>query len=425
VNGNTFDAERSAELELASSSAECVHWGIADCGVAPVADCVQGRCRVVDEVSCWPLPPALRSGTIEVVHEVVSNDVSSLGIAEMNGLSVRARFNDLTSGGSDPVFGNASLGLGQCNVYVYTDPDDEFDEVDEGAVVIGDLPPCAFDPSLGRYGCHLRAPGTVLTAASADFDPNTSLTTITIPGETFVTDEVAGMHIHIDGFAHPANGGALPIVSVVSEDQVEVFSAAAVQCIAGTTCTEGDLDESLLAPGTYAIEAGAGAIPGGYAWFDGTMPFAVAKADGAQVPGFTTMIAPSGDTLALAGDSAQLHAMPSTADADVVIRCDECGNNGGLIIGWMIEGVTTDADVTGLLPWDMPEPVTSRAAFACRMSLAATSLVIPADAWAAVLGTSPTRIMTRAMRVTADLSSDTSGATNVFAGHGVVGYTDL
>lgn len=425
VNAGTFDAERAAQLELASNGQSCAYSGVVDCGYSLQAGCVEGQCQVVDERCCLCIPGPDLAGTVAVIHEVVTNDLSALGIAELGGLSARVRYEDRNTGGPGPVFGNASLGLGDCNVYVYTDPADEFDTVDEGTVSISGLPDCAFDVALDRYACFWRAPGTPVTAASADFDPNTSLTTITIPGETFVTDDVTGMHVDVVGFTHPANGGALPIVRVVSDEQIEVFSAAAALCIADATCTENDLDETMTAAGTYAVEAGAGSVPRGYEWFDGVEPIAVTKAEGDNVPAFTLSIVPSGDTLALAGDSAQPHAMPATADADVVVRCDECGNSGGLIIGWMLEGVTTDADVTGLAPWAMPTPSTTWARFKCRASLGATSIALPAAAWAAVLGTSPTRIQTRASRVTADLSTDPSGVTSVVAGHGFVGYTDL
>ena len=421
VSSIAFDSARAAQLEADSTAGECQHPQTTDCGVGPDADCVQGTCTIVDETSCWPFPEPVH-GAISIAESAVTNDLSSLGIGVMSGASVGVDYRNRFSSSVPPSYGEAFVGAGGCNVYIYADPFDALDPVDEGDVTVGPLPVCRFHSALNRYACFAREPGTSLPAgATADFDPNTSLTTLTIPGEMFLTDAVAGMYVDLTGFSHAANTGLLPIVGVISETQLQVFSAPAVLCIAAGTCAEGDLDETASASGgSYSVEAGAGPIPGGFDFLVSAEPVAIDKNAGTFTSALTVSVVPSGEGLSLAADSAMPHAMPASADADVVFRCDDCGSASELVLGWEIEGTTTDADTAGLPPGVMPPPVSARAVFRCRV-IGSGSISIPADAWAIVLGTNPTRVETHVSRITGAFLDTTI----ITVGHGFIGYTDL
>jgi hypothetical protein len=121
--------------------------------------------------------------------------------------------------------------------------------------------------------------------------------------------------------------------------------------------------------------------------------------------------------------------MPTTAPtADFLVTCDpanggSCGDPGSTgQNAFIVNGRTTDGSITNTRPFDMPAPVHKFATFSCN-ALSGTSVTIKKEAWAAVLGTSPTRIETRVIRGKAKLGATTN--TNVVVGHSLVGYTNV
>lgn len=411
-----------------------------------------------------PAPADLRAGVIAMNELQVANDLSALGLPfGVTVSTVSISFDDLTTEDvPDPAYGEASLGLGFCNVYRYTvGTDEEYASVDEGAVTIasaesaddagvigpaitpGAFPACTFVEALGSYNCFAVPPGTAITTGNATANHSLTmaglLSTIAIDGADF--SAATGMVISIDGFAHPVNNGDFSIIGNIGNDTAIVLNTTAAGFVQGGGDIN-DIDGDTNAADTsYAVTAGAsGIVPNGDGTHfefldDGSNSITVTKAAGDVVPGFTVMsISNSGTPLTLADASGTLDAFPADDSADWVISCAEadngdCGNAGGLIVGFALSGSTTDGSLTTgcdggpCLPIQMPDPVTEYATFTCRGSLGAEDLTLPMDAITEILGTNPTRIETRALRISADLSSDASGVTSVVAGHGIVGWT--
>ena len=239
-------------------------------------------------------------------------------------------------------------------------------------------------------------------------------------GETFQTLGATGMYLTLAGFLQ-GNNGNFPIVGAPAETTIAIYNPGAVV-------------EAGVAPDAnhiYSVTAGAGPIPGGFDFLPAGGPdgldITVTKAAGPVAPGFTATIRASGEGLTLAAGSALPHLMPTTAQ-DVPFSCapadgGDCGLSRGVIVGWVLSGRTTDAVVSPASPTSMPTPVTQYATFTCLGQLGLATVTLPQGALTAVLGTSPTRIETRVIRITANVNADGIGLSRLIAGHGFVGFT--
>jgi hypothetical protein len=377
-------------------------------------------------------PADLRSGTLAITDVRVTNDLTGIGIQALSGAQVTITYRDNTAPITAPAMGTGNLD--ECTVIVYevgTDPAPTY--VDEGAVTVSagtDHSPfaCAFNDTLGEYLCapatanQSGALGTgstvVLVDTNGDQTPDTPA--LVVAGADFTNMNVVGMYVTATGFAEAGNNGTFAVVGSTPLNDSALI-------IANPDAVPGDTIAAT--PGTYALTTGNGPVPTLYTAFlgDGSDDVVISKAAGDVVPAFTdVMVPPAGEGLTLSSDSAEPHAMPTTATDPILIKCGgdgECGPSPGTLTGFAISGYATDGDTTGLPPFVMPDPVSKYATFQCRSNPNVTEFQIEAAEWAEVLGIEPTRIQTNILRVTADLSSGV--ATSMAIGHGLVGFTDV
>lgn len=362
-------------------------------------------------------PGTLRSGTIAVVDIAVTNP----GV-DASGASVLVTYRDLTVADVPPTYGNETPDFGDCSVWVYNvGQDSERPLVDEGSVTIeGGLSPigtCSFDAEAGGYRCK-AGQGTIAATSVASVDSTGSMTLLfTAGGAPPANPNPVGMFMEISGFQNPALNGRFPITGRPTENSLVLSNPGAINQTETVTGT----------PPTYELYAGEGPTPAKVDFLGAeTSPVMISKASGPIVAEFSSSIGPSGDGLTLADGSDAVHALPTTP-RDVTFSCSpaqggNCGPTGGFLYGFVLSGSTTDADLTGTLPTDMPPAVTQYATFQCRAMPLADTVKIPTDALAAILGTNPTRIRTQLLRITADLNKP---QTSIVVGHGLVGFTDV
>ena len=362
-------------------------------------------------------PSDLRSGTIAVTEVALTNP----GV-EFKGAAVSINYTDITSVTVAPTYGQDTPAFGDCSVWVYNvGTDSEPALVDEGAVTIsGGITPigtCVFSADANSYVCPFTN-GTVPETASVTplNGQNAGTASILWPtADEFAGDEVAGMYIALDGFANPANNGTFPIVNKPADNTIVIANplATAELVAAGSTVT-------------YTVLAGAGPTPANLEFLDDTSEISVQKADGAIVAQIDSSVTASAEGLTLDDVSAQPHAFSTDVTQDLTFSCGGAGGTCGpspasSVHGFVLSGRTTDGDISDLSPVAMPDPVTQYAVFQCRGTPSAESLTVPKEAMAAVLGTSPSRVEVRLLRITADVQPPTS----VVVGHGLVGYTDI
>lgn len=363
-------------------------------------------------------PADLRSGTIAVLEMGITNPS-----APFRGALVSINYFDLSTPSTAPAYGTPVPDLGECVVYTYavgTDPEPV--PVDEGAVTIsGSLSPvgtCSFDAARSQYTCGAGS-GTASAGSLVRANANGTVTyTFANVSPPFADLDVGGSFAELSGFTNDAFNGRFPVVGQPDEGTIVVTNPGAV----------GMPPEVVMAgsePG-FEIFAGAGPTPLNRDFLDnGAATIRIEKEDGAVVAAFTSGLQASGQGLVLASDSALPHEMPADA-VDVRFSCatmqgGNCGSAGGVFVGLGLSGFTTDADVNALGPTEMPRAESAFATFQCRGTAGGSDVTLPADALAAVLSTSPTRIATQLVRVTTDL---TKPQTTVMVGHGLMGFTD-
>lgn len=376
--------------------------GVPDTGVdAPTVDAMPIDGDVIPDPS----------GTIAVLDLTVSNP----GITA-SGATVNISYTDTQVADVDPVVGEPTPPLGQCSVWVYdVGQTSSRPGTDEGTVTIsGALSPvgtCTFDGT--DYTCSSGG-GTLPTATTISAPNASGLVTLFATG-AFTGHDLAGARVSLSGFTNAENNGTF---MVIDQDGI------------GNTITilhPGAVAETLTADGSFTAITGAGPTPAARDFLGADTMVTIEKAEGTRVPGFSATLTASGEGLTLSDDSAQPHALPVDPAAEATFSCNPgangvCGPNGGFIAGFVLSGTTTDADITGLLPTAMPDPVTQWARFQCRGTPGANSITLPLEAMTALLGTNPTRIETQLFRITADLNQP---FTSAIVGHGFIGYTDV
>jgi hypothetical protein len=333
-----------------------------------------------------------------------------------------------------------------CKVTVYTVANDkERPVIDEGTFTIGDadttdliaapkLPigQCAFDTVAKEYRCIPLSgaiPATSLAQPNGDGTYN-----LTINGAApFQNFNPLGAHVIIEGFADPAYNSVptdpkkamFPIVSRSGATVITVLNPA----VANAETVAGNMAKFTIVTGkapvpTVALNPNFPSVAQLDFLGDNTKPneISISKTKGAVVADFTSKLAITGEGFALAAASIQPFGLPQDALNDVVFDCTgTCGSKGGQIFGLLISGRTTDGNLAGTGPTDMPKPVTKFAEFQCRQ-INAEQIKLPKEAYAEILKANPTRIETRILHITADT---TRPPTSIAAGHALVGYTDI
>ena len=364
---------------------------------------------------------------------------------------VSVGYEDTKEPAPDPVFDTLGVTTG-CVVTVYDTAKGEKERtiVDEGTFTIGDgdtadaipapkLPigQCAFDTTLKNYRC-LLASGPINAGSNAS--PNGDGTyTLTITPAPFMNLNVTGSHVIIEGFTDPAYNSVpgdpkkamFPIVDKAGNGVITVLNPA----VTNAETVMGNNAKFTIVTGAAPIkttEPGNDNFPSlAELDFLGDNSMAnqisITKTKGNTVGEFSAKLPPSGEGFALKTDGSSVlpFALPQNADADLIFDCaGSCGSKGGQIFGLLISGRTTDGDLAGTGPTDMPPPKANGkfAEFQCRQ-INAEQIKLPKEAYAAILGASPTRIETRVMHITADTSH--LPETAIASGHAAVGYTDI
>jgi hypothetical protein len=391
------------------------------------------------------------SATIAITQVAVATP----GATTFGGAGISIAFDDLTTPSATPVVGSGNIG--ECTVYRWTVGSgvQPHPGTNEGPVQIlnqnttpGDeamLKPigaCGFSAADMKYHCVTGGGANVAgTATSTGFQ---GATIYKFTGATIVKNDVVGQYLKVGGIGKSATtptidyDGAFPIIDAdETTDTLTVINrtASASETKDFTTATyallqgEGPipqgapgqphedifLTQSLkAAPNTQTIEVKFGGA--GTRWPNGV------DAKNLQ---------PIGAGFTLTGFNPA--AFPTSAAADVTVTCaGTCGSEpvGAVAHGLVVTGKTTDADLTGLAPFDMPAPKTSYATFTCT-ALLSTSLTIPKEALAAILMGNPTRIETRVIRGTfVPVTDGPPGMLdlnkgNVLVGHTLVGHTSI
>lgn len=375
-------------------------------------------------------PPDTRTGVIDIFQLGVSNEFGENWPPYFDGARIAIEYRDLASDPA-PVLGTG--GLGECTVWIY-DAGAGPALVDEGTVTAPALvsPPigeCAFADGIGGYECIVQEGTIGAGSVVAQPDPRGRHGVLMKGGGLAPLTDPDGLWMEVDGWEVEVNNGTFGIVNYSPETDPDVGAIMTLLnplAENGPAAAEPDLPH-------YRLLAGLGPTSGAHDHFRDLDSVTVDKTAGDMVEAFSVTLGPAGDGFELADTSDQPHALPSTAAA-VTFTCADpgsaepgtCGASGSggdsLLI---VRGRTTDADTTGLMPFEMPAPVTSYAVFECTAA-STDSIELTEQAMTHLLSTSPTRIETDIVHVTSTVveNADTTNPTWLRLGHGTRGYTD-
>jgi hypothetical protein len=218
------------------------------------------------------------------------------------------------------------------------------------------------------------------------------------------------MFVSVSSAGDASNNGAFPIVQRISDNTIAVGNPGAVS--------------GSLVGATYALVSGAGPTPARVDFLDdGTTQVDIALADGTgTIDGFQVNVAAAGEGYTIDDETVDnLTDMPvdgSAVDFGCTGTNGDCGAKPVGLLVTVINGRTTDGSTAGLPGFVMPAPTDSYATFRC--SFTSDDVTIPADAMAAIMGTSPSRIETRIFKFNGSVGAS---GTLVVVGHGYVGWT--
>lgn len=391
----------------------------------------------------------VRTGTLAVTSVNLTDPaVAGLGIG---GASISLAFNDLTKGHPHLLSGDPTS-LGGCYVFQYdgstispavNTPNPPFDEgviTIEGAGLKEPGPyHCAFVSAAGSYICD-GGDQPANPAAAGSYNTTNGNTILTVTGVTFNATDI-GKVINLSGITDTNYNHAFPIIGVTSGHPI-LYTGPIPNTATDPTFTGA----------AYAVIQGAGPVPGG----SGSVNFistggaadkvTVSFASNTDYPtAISSSLSPLGKGIKLDGagtdclDCAQPHQFPVAAagGATVSFACNntvgdaqgDCGEDANpppLLQGMVVTGSTTDADLTGTKPFDMPAATKSYATFTCT-AVGATQIQVDNATIAAILGTKPTRIETRVFLFAFDKKADaaTMNGIAIVSGHGLVGHTDV
>jgi hypothetical protein len=389
-------------------------------------------------------PTIVRRGTIAITETNITNvqDVSPT-----SGAVVSISFLDTETATVAPVKG-LDTPVERCEVFVYDVAADEAEPtaVDEGPITVtgtanGDFT-CAFSADQGEYLCQstdaATAGGVASNAMGAAFDGESGgLSGLNNVNAVLNQAAVVGSQMLLEGFGDESLDGQLfGVVARVQASSVDLF-------------TPGQVPDTLTAPptATFTTFIGAGPIPnpgGAYNFMTDASEVAISSEGTELVPAVEGTYTAEGEGFELVDDPENgfflPHQLPTVAGKDPVrfgCAAEGCGlaGSGGDVTSIVINGRTTDGE---LLPpeedpagTDMPEPVGSFATFTCGFVAAPgqdAQAEISAEALAAILGTSPTRIQTSVIRSQTVLDA-TAGSgtaeTRVIIGHSQTGFTTV
>ncbi len=364
----------------------------------------------------------LRSGTIAVTEAALTNE----GLDSFSGALVRVGFSDSTTGNIPAPVDGFDSNINNCLIRVWdVGTHEDSDPVDEGAVQVTGTEngtfACGFASAALGYVCQSTTPAI----AQGSLDGVTIVSNVmTFPaGGTQTAPEMVGMYMVINGFPNIPDNTRVPIVGQNTEaDTLQLFG------LPDANLGAGDADS------TFANYVGVGPVPGGAQFLLAAGDaINVTKAAGDVVGMIDEDFHANGQGFELVEDDVMRKFLPSTVPFDgdeVNFACMDAGcgadGDGGLIEALVINGETTDGATDGLDPSDpMPDPVTQYATFQCSF-LSSDTARLNADAMAAILGTSPTRIQFSVGRYRGSIieADDGSSSTIVLQGHALLGWSD-
>jgi hypothetical protein len=404
--------------------------------------------------------PATRAATIAVTEvKLLSNDATTTGQA-IGGAAITVSFEDLSTDTGTEVLNTGTPG---CSVTTYTctgtpDTCGFGTPIDAGAVtisnadqanpaILGAVPgPCTFIAGSGTTPGAYRCPVTQLAGVGGDLNITAQSGTLTVAGQTFASN-LRGTFVGITGATGAGaafNGKALPVVQVVNATTLAVAAP-------GVAAFNAELTGA-----TLTFFQGVGPVPGGGAPGAAAIDF---LSDGApateevrvqwtppanaMLPAVDMKVKPAGQGFVLDDDCAGCitpTTFPTSAGTDAnakfTITCPTgmCGTTGGgtgpgaILDAIAVSGSASNGVTTGIAPFEMPKTgVTKFVSFSC--SNLGTKLEIPQPVIKAILDIGPSRVETRALRISAPLPlKDTANPANevrVVVGHGFVGHTDI
>jgi hypothetical protein len=284
---------------------------------------------------------------------------------------------------------------------------------DEGPIQpsLAGFPSCAFETGVG-YTCLEAA--TASTGGMIAAGPQAGTATLSDADTTFTDANTLGRYVRIAGAPSATNNGLFPIVARVDANTIVYANPSMVA-------------ETLPATGTHVNMAGAGPTPAaadpGFLADSATLDFVHTAGGANSVPTFTatTGAGTVGDDFVLATAMLDLLDAIPTNGSSFTIGCDTTACPTGSATGSLLELVTTDTPTTGLSPFAMPPATTQSVRIRC-LTIGATSVTVPVQYSALIMGAGATRIEATFARVT--LMTGSSTGTLSMSGHAVRGYTN-
>jgi hypothetical protein len=374
---------------------------------------------------------SLRAGNLAFLQLTVDNaEARSVGLS---GASLSLRWDDVATVPA-PSFEGGGCEVTRFMMGVDSPPR----HTDEGRIDVtgfgrfGDLT-CSFvqvGEAEGGYSCvpAVSPDGTVSAGSSISVvDEAVATWLVSIPGATFPPGGARGMFLSFPAgiWSNAGNAGIFPIIEQVDDNSIIIVNPAGVE-------------ETLAADSLrYFLTVSNAVIPGGFDVLEGAGDFSIVGGGAGEVEPFDIVVTPAGistgSELVLASSSLDPDRFPQTA-ADTEVGCQEAegGNceNGGIINALIVSGRTTDGVIspTGnpvLDATSMPPPIAEFATFTC-IFIGSKSGIIPDEAITEILATAPTRIETRVVFGSGTIVSDEKGnVTNMIAGYGLVGFSDI
>jgi hypothetical protein len=367
-------------------------------------------------------PAMTRSGLIAITETTITNPLPD---APVQGAIVSISYVDDQSVTVPPLpdfDDNPPIGSCLITRYDVKAGDSEPTPLGEGEVIVtgtanGEFS-CQYNSSSSEYVCQstnafVRG-GEAGNAATATVNVNGSFDLL---GASF-TAEMQGMQILLSGFGKA--DGIYPVLAFVDADTI---------LLGGVPASAVGSKEA-----TFTTFVGAGPIPtvGKLPVFDflddGEATVAVGKRESDLVPEFTVTARARGAGFALSEASRNPHSFPIEAE-EAEYFCDvDCGadpeQSADQLEVMVINGETTDGDISKLSPVAMPDPVAAYTTFQC---IGTTDSVSITEAGvAAILATNPTRVQVTVGRFVASIETAAGRATtNVVLGHSLTGFTDV
>ena len=367
-------------------------------------------------------PPATTySGSINVLEVDVLNPGTS-GTSFGQGIQASITFHASTDLPPAVLEQNPTSALG-CKAYEYTAAEAVIASLgrDEGPVQINaaagtaapTFPACVFMAGAG-YVCPESSTGGTGGTIAAGTGPAAGLVTLTDLDTTFTAATTTNRYVSITGAATAANNGAFPILALIGMNTIAYGNPAFAAEVLPATATHVNL---------AAVGPTPSAADPGFLQNDNTMEFVLTPGGDMDLPAFTVTTGTNtvGDDFVL--DMAtlnRLNAIPMDGSA-ITIGCTAatCGSASGMVVSI----TTTDAPTATLSAFAMPMPTTKRVVVQCAQ-LAATSITIPAEYSALLMGSGATRVRTTVIRPTL-MTSVTDEDVSAISGHAIVGFTNI